>query len=254
LGRIIAITGKGGTGKTAVTAMFLRSLLKRDDRRTILAIDADPDANLADTLGDTVEITVGDIRENIQESMASLPPDYDKKQYLAAKVFESLLEKDGYDLLVMGRSEGSGCYCYLNSLLKGIMYETMDDYDMIIVDTPAGLEHLSRKTIADLESLIVVSDESRRGLKTAETIRQLADELDLKYENLYVIVNKVHEVSSDQVLDAANGLDLKVIGMIPYDENIARLDLVGDPLIGLPDDSPAVVVVEKIIKEIGLGG
>jgi len=254
LGRIIAITGKGGTGKTAVTAMFLRSLLKRGDRRTILAIDADPDANLADTLGVSVEVTVGDIRENVQESMASLPPDYDKKQYLAAKVFESLLEKDGYDLLVMGRSEGSGCYCYLNSLLKGIMYETMDDYDMIIVDTPAGLEHLSRKTITDLESLIVVSDESRRGLKTAETIRQLADELDLKYENLYVIVNKVHEVSSDQVLDAADGLDLKVIGMIPYDENIARLDLVGDPLIDLPDDSPAVVVVEKIIKEIGLGG
>ncbi len=254
MGRVIAITGKGGTGKTAITAMFLRSLLKRDDKCIILAIDADPDANLADTLGDEVENTVGDIREDLQESMASLPPDYDKKQYFAAKVFESLLEKNGYDLLVMGRSEGSGCYCYLNSLLKGIMYETVDDYDLTIVDTPAGLEHLSRKTITDLESLIVVSDESRRGLKTAETIRQLADELDLEYENLYVIVNKVHEQSRDQVLNTANGFDLKVIGMVPYDENIARLDLVGDPLIGLPDDSPAVVEVENIIKEIGLGG
>jgi CO dehydrogenase maturation factor len=134
---------------------------------------------------------------------------------------------------VMGRSEGSGCYCYLNSLLKGIMDETIDDYDLVLVDSPAGLEHLSRKTISEVDSLIVVTDESRRGLKTAETIRQLADELALKYGNLYVIANKVHDLSKD--------------------ENVARLDLVGDPLVDLPDDSPAVVEVEEhIIKEIGL--
>jgi len=154
---------------------------------------------------------------------------------------------------VMGRSEGSGCYCYLNSLLKGIMDETIDNYDLVIVDSPAGLEHLSRKTISEVDSLIVVTDESRRGLKTAETIRQLADELDLKYNNLYVIANKVRDLSEDQILKVASGLGLKVIGTIPYDENIARLDLVGDPLVGLPDDSPAVVEVEEhIIKEIGL--
>jgi len=153
----------------------------------------------------------------------------------------------------MGRSEGSGCYCYLNSLLKGIMDETIDDYDLVIVDSPAGLEHLSRKTISEVDSLIVVTDESRRGLKTAETIRQLADELDLKYNNLYVIANKVRDLSKDQILKVASGLGLKVIGMIPYDENVARLDLAGDPLVGLPDDSPAVVEVEEqIIKEIGL--
>lgn len=254
MGKVVAITGKGGTGKTAVTAIIIRSLLKRDEKTTILAIDADPDANLADALGDEVEMTVGDIREEIQDSRVSLPPDYDKKQLFAAKIFEALLEKDGYDLLVMGRSEGSGCYCYLNSLLKGIMDETIDDYDLVILDSPAGLEHLSRKTISEVDSLIAVTDESRRGLKTAETIRQLADELDLKYNNLYVIVNKVHnDQSKDQILKVANGLGLKVIGMIPYDENVARLDLVGDPLVDLPDDSPAVVEVEKhIIKEIGL--
>ncbi|KUK96014.1 MAG: AAA family ATPase [Methanothrix sp.] len=253
MGKVIAITGKGGTGKTAVTAIIIRSLLKRDDNPTILAIDADPDANLADALGDDVEMTVGDIREEIQDSRISLPPDYDKKQLFAAKIFEALLEKDGYDLLVMGRSEGSGCYCYLNSLLKGIMDETIDDYDLVLVDSPAGLEHLSRKTISEVDSLIVVTDESRRGLKTAETIRQLADELDLKYNNLYVIANKVHELSKDQIQEVASGLGLKVIGLIPYDETVARLDLVGDPLVDLPDDSPAVVEVEeRIIKEIGL--
>jgi CO dehydrogenase maturation factor len=133
------------------------------------------------------------------------------------------------------------------------MDETIDDYALVIVDSPAGLEHLSRKTISEVDSLIVVTDESRRGLKTAETIRELAAELDLKYGNLYVIANKVHELSKDQILKVANGLGLKVIGLIPYDENVARLDLVGDPLVGLPDDSPAVMEVEEhILREIGL--
>ena len=133
------------------------------------------------------------------------------------------------------------------------MDETIDDYDLILVDSPAGLEHLSRKTISEVDSLIVVTDESRRGLKTAETIRQLADELDLKYNNLYVIANKVHDLSKDQIQKVAGGLGLKVIGLIPYDETVARLDLVGDPLVDLPDDSPAIMEVEgHIIKEIGL--
>ena len=253
MGKVIAITGKGGTGKTALAAMLIRHLLNKGKKGSILVIDADPDANLSETLGVRVNKTVGEAREYMQEARFNVPPDYDKQKLFQAKLFEVLHEEDGYDLLVMGRSEGSGCYCFVNSLLKGIMDETIEDYDVVIIDTPAGLEHISRKTISDLDFLIVVTDASKRGLTTAERIRELAKEIELGYKNLYVVANKVDDKSRDQVVKNASGLNLKVIGIIPYDENLARFDLVGDPLINLPDDSPAIVEVEEhIVNEIGI--
>lgn len=254
MGRVIAITGKGGTGKTAVSALLLRHLLLGNEKARALLIDADPDANLAETLGVEVKKTVGEAREYMQQARYEVPPDYDKQKLFQAKLFEVIAEEERYDLLVMGRSEGSGCYCFVNSLLKGIMDQTIDDYDLTIIDTPAGLEHLSRKTITDVDTLIVVTDESRRGLKTAERIRELAQELDLNFKNLYVIANKVsNQDSKDKILENAKELGLKVIGIIPYDSNLARFDLVGDPLVDLSDDSPAVVEMEEhIVKELGL--
>lgn len=253
MGKIIAVTGKGGTGKTAVTAMLIRHLLKGSARKyKILAIDADPDANLADALGVTVGKTIGDMREFMQQSRYTTPPDTDKQALFESKLFEILAEEEGYDLLVMGKPEGSGCYCFVNNLLRGLMDKTVSDYDLTIIDTPAGLEHLSRKTIPDLDILIVVTDESRRGLTTAERIRDLAGEIELRYEELYVVVNKVTPERKKQVLLNAKGVGLKVIGTIPYDELLAKFDLVGDPLIGLPDYTPAVVEMKSVVGEIGL--
>jgi CO dehydrogenase maturation factor len=253
LGKVIAVTGKGGTGKTAVTAMLIRHLLKDSARKyRILAIDADPDANLADAMGVTVGKTIGDMREFMQQSRYTTSPDTDKQALFESKLFEILAEEEGYDLLVMGKPEGSGCYCFVNNLLRGIMDKTVSDYDLTIIDTPAGLEHLSRKTIPDLDILVVVTDESRRGLTTAERIRDLAGEIELRYKVLYVVVNKVTTERKKQVLENARGAGLKVIGTIPYDELLAKFDLVGDPLIGLPDDTPAVVEMKGVVKEIGL--
>jgi len=253
LGKVIAITGKGGTGKTAVTAMLIRHLLKGSARKyKILAIDADPDANLADALGVTVSKTIGDMREFMQQSRYTTSPDTDKQALFESKLFEILAEEEGYDLLVMGKPEGSGCYCFVNNLLRGIMDKTVSDYDLTIIDTPAGLEHLSRKTIPDLDILVVVTDESRRGLTTAERIRDLAGEIELQYKELYVVINKVTPERKQSVLETAKGVGLKVIGTIPYDELLARFDLVGDPLIGLPDDTPAIVEMKGVVKEIGL--
>ena len=253
MGKVIAITGKGGTGKTAVTAMLIRHLLKGSARKyRILAIDADPDANLADALGVTVSKTIGDMREFMQQSRYTTSPDTDKQALFESKLFEILAEEEGYDLLVMGKPEGSGCYCFVNNLLRGIMDKTVSDYDLTIIDTPAGLEHLSRKTIPDLDILVVVTDESRRGLTTAERIRDLAGEIELRYKELYVVINKVTMERKQSVLETAKGVGLKVIGTIPYDELLARFDLVGDPLIGLPDDTPAVVEMKGVVKEIGL--
>lgn len=253
MGKVIAVTGKGGTGKTAVTAMLIRHLLKGSARKyKILAIDADPDANLADAMGVTVGKTIGDMREFMQQSRYTTSPDTDKQALFESKLFEILAEEDGYDLLVMGKPEGSGCYCFVNNLLRGIMDKTVSDYDLTIIDTPAGLEHLSRKTIPDLDILVVVTDESRRGLTTAERIRDLAGEIELRYKELYVVVNKVTPERKKQVLENAKGVGLKVIGTIPYDELLAKFDLVGDPLIGLPDDTPAVVEMKSVVGEIGL--
>ena len=253
MGKVIAVTGKGGTGKTAVTAMLIRHLLKDSARKyRILAIDADPDANLADAMGVTVGKTIGDMREFMQQSRNTTSPDTDKQALFESKLFEILAEEEGYDLLVMGKPEGSGCYCFVNNLLRGIMDKTVSDYDLTIIDTPAGLEHLSRKTIPDLDILVVVTDESRRGLTTAERIRDLAGEIELRYKVLYVVVNKVTTERKKQVLENARGVGLKVIGTIPYDELLAKFDLVGDPLIGLPDDTPAVVEMKGVVKEIGL--
>ena len=253
MGKVIAVTGKGGTGKTAVTAMLIRHLLKGSARKyKILAIDADPDANLADAMGVTVSKTIGDMREFMQQSRYTTSPDTDKQALFESKLFEILAEEEGYDLLVMGKPEGSGCYCFVNNLLRGIMDKTVSDYDLTIIDTPAGLEHLSRKTIPDLDILIVVTDESRRGLTTAERIRDLAGEIELPYKELYVVVNKVTSERKKQVLENARGVGLKVIGTIPYDELLAKFDLVGDPLIGLPDDTPAVVEMKSVVEKIGL--
>lgn len=253
VGRVIAITGKGGTGKTAVSAILIRHLIRTGNKYNVLVIDADPDANLADALGVKVNKTVGDMREFMQQSRYNTPPDTDKQQLFEAKLFEILIEDEGFDMLVMGKPEGSGCYCFVNNLLRGIMDKTIDQYDLTIIDSPAGLEHLSRKVIPDLDSLIVVTDASRRGLTTGERIRDLATELGLKYNNLYVVANKVTESNKNMVMENAKSVGLKVIGTIPYDETLAKFDLVGDPLIGLPDDSPAVKEVEeRVVGELGL--
>jgi CO dehydrogenase maturation factor len=253
LGKIIAITGKGGTGKTAVAAMMIRYLVRDPGKKNrLLAIDADPDANLADALGANVGKTIGDMREFMQQARYTTPPDTDKQRLFESKLFEVLVEAEGYDLLVMGKPEGTGCYCFVNNLLRGVMDKTVTDYDLTIIDTPAGLEHLSRGTIPDLDDLVVVTDESRRGLTTAERIRELAGEIELKYRELYVIVNKVTPDRREKVLENARGLGLKVIGIIPYDERLAKFDLVGDPLMGLPDDSLAVVEMNHVVKELGL--
>ena len=253
MGKVIAVTGKGGTGKTAVTAMLIRYLVKNSaNKYRMLVIDADADANLADALGVTVGKTIGDMREFMQQARFTTSPDTDKQVLFESKLFEILMEEDGYDLLVMGKPEGSGCYCFVNNLLRGVMDKTTANYDLIIIDTPAGLEHFSRKTIPDLDDLIVVTDESRRGLTTGERIRDLAKEIDLKYKNLYVIVNKVTANRKEKVLENAMSIGLSVIGTIPYDESLAKFDLVGDPLMGLSDDSPAVKEMVQVVGKLGL--
>lgn len=248
--KVVAITGKGGTGKTAVAAMLISTLVSRD--MTILAIDADPDTNLPEVLGDDVEETVGDQREFLLTEKDKLPPDTDKSRLLESKIYSVLSEQTGYDLLVMGRPEGKGCYCFANNLLRGIMDRIIKNYDLTLVDTAAGLEHLSRGIIRDVNELIVVTDGSKRGLHTAQRIRELVDELDLNIDKMHVVLNKVTPQNRERLQEYAMQLGLDLAGMIPFDETIAQFDLEGKPLMELPSTSPAVVEMENIIIELGL--
>ena len=243
----IAVTGKGGTGKTAVTALLIRYVMRGGS--VLLAVDADPDTNLPEALGDTVTKTVGDVRELILDG---IPPDADKMLVLESRIYEILTEAPKYDLLVMGRPDGPGCYCYANNLLRGIMDKVTKNYDLTIIDTAAGLEHLSRRIIRNLDILLVVTDGSRKGLLTAERIRDLAGELDLGFKKVYIILNKVTPENRESLQKYATELDFEIAGTIPFDAKLADYDLDGTPLIDLPDDSEAVAEVERIAELIGI--
>ncbi|MBN1134371.1 MAG: AAA family ATPase [Methanosarcinaceae archaeon] len=248
--RVIAITGKGGTGKTAVAALLIRYLTKGN--KVVLAIDADPDTNLPETLGCDSEKTLGDVREFILNDRDNLPPDINKESIFESRIYEVLVEMPRYDLLVMGRSEGASCYCYINNLLRSVMERLVKNYNTIIIDTAAGLEHFSRKTIRNVDDLIVVTDGSRRGFRTAERIHKLVDEVEIEIGNIYVVANKVTIDNKEKLIELAKELNLQLIGMVPLDEKIAELDLKGESLVSLPEDSPAMIEVEKIAKKLEL--
>jgi len=248
--RIIAVTGKGGTGKTATSALLIRQLAKGN--KVILAVDADPDTNLPETLGCDVSKTIGDIKEFMHSERDNLPPDTNKESVLKSKLYEIIEEMPKYDLLVMGRPEGAGCYCYVNNLLRSIMDKLVDNYDVLIIDAEAGLEHFSRRIFRRVDDLIVVTDGSRRGLRTAERIRELVDEMETDVSNIYVIANKVTETNREIIASTAKELGLELMGMIPVDEMLIRKDLAGEPLFDLPDDSAAVMEVERITAKLGL--
>ncbi len=242
-GRIIAVTGKGGTGKTAIAGLLV---LHYSEEAPILAVDADPDSNLPEVLGEKVGRTVGDMREYLHS--ASLPPDTNKESLLESKIYEVITETPRFDLLVMGRPEGSGCYCFANNLLRGIMKRLVKNYPLTILDTAAGLEHISRGLLADIDTLLIVTDTSKRGLHTAQRIKQLTTELGIKIKNTYLIANKIQDNARINLDNTACGLEL--LGAIPYDPILADLDARGEPLTELPENSPALKEVRKIAEAL----
>ncbi len=248
---VVAVTGKGGTGKTILSSLLIHFISRKTT--SVLAVDADPDSNLPDALGvsEMVEKTLGDIREVFQVSRDEMGST-NKEQWLEGKIYgEVIVEADRFDLLVMGRPEGEGCYCFANNLLRGVLRRLMRHYDYIIIDSEAGLEHFSRKTIDSADYIIVVTDMSKKGLATAKRIKEMSQELDLGFRDIFLVGNRIaNREAEDVIRQFADEIGMKILEFLPYDEKIAELDLRGEPVVNLPEDSGYYQKVSKIADMI----
>jgi CO dehydrogenase maturation factor len=247
---IIAVSGKGGTGKTLVSSLLIKILSKTG--KDILAIDADPDSNLPEALGVEVQKTVGNVREELKHDTTSgkIPAGMNKWDILDYKIMESVVESPEFDLLVMGRPEGSGCYCAVNNMLRKIIETLSSNYDFIVIDTEAGLEHLSRRTTQNVNIMLIVTDISKRGMLTAQRIGELSNELDINFQKIFLVLNRVKKENEDLIRKKAVETGLDIIGVIYDDAEVTEYDIEGKPLIKLPADSNPVKTVSKIVSQL----
>ncbi len=243
----IALAGKGGTGKTTVAGMLVKYLVKTKNT-PVLAVDADSNANLNEVLGLEVADTLGNAREDMKKG--DVPGGMTKDIFMEMKLEQAIVESSGYDLVVMGQPEGSGCYCAANTLLAGFLEKLTGNYPYIVMDNEAGMEHISRLTTRNVDILLMVSDTSRRGLQAAVRIHQLAQELNIGVIRSYLIINQAREEPSEAVLKIVKESGLEIAGTIPADDEIYEYDLAGRPTIELPDENKAVQAAFDIFGKI----
>ena len=241
MNKTIALAGKGGVGKTTISGLLVR-YLKEKELIPVLAVDADSNANLNEVLGLEPPPTLGDAREEMKSVGAQAPGAMTKDMLIEMRVNQALVEEAGYDMLVMGRPEGPGCYCAANTVLAASLEKLLDNYRFIVIDNEAGMEHLSRVVAKRIDILIVVSDSSRRSLETAFRIRDLVRSLPIQVGQEWLIVNQVPEgrllePSQERIKEA----EMELLAVIPTDEHLAQLDAAGEPTArDLPAQGPVV--------------
>jgi CO dehydrogenase maturation factor len=238
----IVISGKGGTGKTTISALLIRSFIEIGEK-PVLAVDADPNANLHEALGVTVSETMGSMRE--EAFTRRIPPGMNRHDYVRFRFRQALVESEGFDLIAMGRPEGSGCYCFANDLLSECMTELEREYRFIVIDTEAGMEHISRGTIGKPDMLLIVSDPGARGLRTISRIRDIATQLGLEPEKIHIVFNKYKSCTAP--VDIGREMP---IAILPYDPEVEAADLAATPVSQIPPGSPARIVVNGLADKI----
>ena len=252
--KIIAVAGKGGTGKTTICGMLVKYLADRENGQ-VLAVDADPNSNLNEVLGVKAPKTLGDIREEVLKNTTgeSAPGGMTKQEYMDFMFGDALAEEDDFDLLVMGRTQGEGCYCFINGILRTQIDKYSGTYTHIVIDNEAGLEHISRGTLPKVDTLILVSDCSRRGIQAAGRASMLVEDLKLKPNTLKLVINRAPGgVVADGVLEEVKRQNLDLLGVIPQDEFVYQYDSEGRPIVDVPNDSPIKIAVKSIIAELSL--
>jgi CO dehydrogenase maturation factor len=248
MSKVIAFAGKGGVGKTTVASLVLH-YMGSTGKAPVLAVDADPNSNLGETVGLEVTSTIGDIREKYMKDPQSVPSGMDKVNYLQTLVEQALIERPAFDLLVMGRQEGQGCYCMVNNILNSYTEKLSAHYKYMVVDNEAGMEHLSRRTSGEVDMLFLVTDYSLRGLRAVRRIYNMLDGLKLKVGNIALVVTRGPEKLSDAFLAEAREIGLPIAGIIPNDPALLEFDMERKSLLELPDESPSVKAVYKLMEE-----
>ncbi|MBD3215694.1 MAG: AAA family ATPase [Candidatus Lokiarchaeota archaeon] len=254
--RVVAFAGKGGVGKTTSLALFLKYLIEKDSRE-ILVIDSDPDANVGDVIGkeisfnQTLASKMTELKEKIQNR--SLPLDMPKNQIIEGDVFRSLIEMDKFDILEMGRQEGEGCYCFINSVLKNVIDTLSENYDITLLDSPAGLEHFSRKTGRNVTDLIIVTDPSKMGIHTMKRIIELTKEVSLEFENIWIIGNRFPDSLKEALEEEVENIserNVKLLGFLPDDKTISEYNFLGKNLLELGENEEVFQRAKEMFKAI----
>ncbi|TFG04711.1 MAG: ATP-binding protein [Promethearchaeota archaeon] len=257
MNKVIAFSGKGGVGKTTSLVLLLKYLKENKKDLDILVIDSDPDANVADVIGEQVNFcdTLGGKMKVLKDKIQGfkLSPTTPKNQLIESDVYSCLIEMDAFDLLEMGRQEGEGCYCFINDVLKKVLDQLSNNYDITLLDSPAGLEHFSRKTGRNVTDLVIVTDPSKMGIHTMKRIIEVSNEVELKFENIWILGNRFSEDLKDFLIKNVEEIKqngVKLLGFLPNDETISKINLMGDNLIKLSGDNPTYVEAKKMFSKI----
>jgi len=247
----VVIAGKGGTGKTTIATLLIQLL---SERGVVLAIDADPATNLNQALGVSLDDTVGRIREEMTEAikLGSLSPTTPKQDYLEYKIMSALVESKGFDLLAMGRPEGPGCYCAANNMLRLFIDRLGQNYRYVIIDSEAGMEHISRQTTRDIDILLIVSDVTQRGINTAAAMKELMRELRTQVGKICLVINRSPNGLPPEIVQTIDKQGFELVATIPQDPRIADLEVKGLPITELPSDSPLRIGVRELVSKVGL--
>ncbi len=256
MGHVIAVAGKGGVGKTTLCGLLIQYLCE-NGKSPVLAVDADANSNLNEVLGVEAGPTLGQVREEIEQAGVDkdspVPKGMTKGDYLQMRLEDTLTEEDDYDLMIMGRSQGSGCYCYVNSLVQAQIQKLQGNYPYVLVDNEAGMEHISRGILPQMDTMIIVSDCSRRGVEAAGRIASLVHECKMKPKTMGVIINRAPEGELNRgIQDAIKEQGLTLLGVVPHDEEVYNFDCDGKPIVNLPKDSPVRKALMDIIEKIDL--
>ena len=250
----IAVAGKGGVGKTTTCGMMIDYLCSKK-QGPVLVVDADANANLNEVLGVEVETSLGAIREEMAQAelKGTIPAGMTKADYAEFKFNSAIIEEDDFDMLVMGRTQGKGCYCYVNGVLKTQVYKYAKNYSYIVMDNEAGLEHVARGTLPHVDTMLLISDCSRRGIQAVARVAEMIEEMELKPNRMGLIVNRAPGgVLDDGIREEIEKHGLELLGVLPQDEGVYRCDCNGEPSAKLPQDNPVKTALREILQSIGL--
>lgn len=256
MAHVIAVAGKGGVGKTTLCGMLIQYLGEKG-KGPILAVDADANSNLNEVLGVKVETTLGDVREEIARAEMSktnpIPLGMSKADFAEMRFEDAVVEDDNFDLLVMGRTQGKGCYCYVNGLLQTQLAKYQNAYPYFVVDNEAGMEHISRGVLPSMQTAILVSDCSRRGVQAVGRIAQLIKECEMKPQKVGLIINRAPKGELNAGIKEEIELQgLELLGVVPQDDAVYEYDCEGRPTSSLPNDNPVKVALHAILDKLDL--